>query len=272
MWKTQFNKAGAMDLSLIDLFLLRHSNCIYMMNRLTGDIICDIACQCVHKVCHIRGNPTDKDSILESCSQCEVIRSYDVNSESCKTICTGFKSARICIGPSGSVLALDRWLKLLQFEWNQVWKTLRLVNNQKISHNFVDADTRGILKPERICYMEQNDILVFTTKKFNGDNLEPFDVRAMKLSEIWSEETAVCWKLSGVMKPDKLAFDNDGHIYVSDIETRNIFVIDGSNGNPLKVLLPQEGTGTIHTMRWSKSQPHLTVYHNRNVVSCYSVQ
>ena len=212
--------------------------------------------------------PSNKDIILESCTKCAVIRSYDINTEACKTVSNDREEITLMwTGPSGSLLAMDTVYQCLQFDWNQKDETLRLVHDRGLRENVVDENDRP-LNPMRFCYIEKNDFVVMTSKK----KAEPWDVRAMKLTDICRGIVYVRWKLSGIVKPNALACDNDGNLYISDIETNNIFVIDGSNGKPIMILLPQEGIGTIHQIRWCRFQPHLIVYHDRNVISCYNVQ
>ena len=275
-WKFQNeSEIIAIDTSLDDFLLLRQCKAskgsIQVLNRLTGEIIYKVASQCDHKTCDIRGHPRDKNCILESCTKCAVIRAYDVKMETCKTVSTDREEITIMwTGPSGSLLAMDTVYQCLQFDWNHEDETLRLVHDRGVRENVVVENDRP-LNPIRFCYIEKNDFLVVTSKK----NAEPWDVRAMKLTDICRGIVYVRWKLSGVVKPHALACDSDVNLYISDIETNNIFVIDGSNGNPIKVLLPQDGIGTIHHIRWCRSQPHLTVYHgdgDDDAISCFNVQ
>ena len=196
---------------------------IEVLKRLMGEIIHEFASQCDHLICNIRGYPTNKESMLESCRQCKIIRLYDINTGTCKTVCTGFQIIRMYAGLSGSVLALDKSFRLLQFDWNQDDKSLYLVHEKNVQENFVEANIDRSLQPVRICYVDQNDIVVFTTRKFRSD---PFDVRAIKPKDIWDGRNGVHWKLSVIVKPNGLTCDTAGNIYFSDIENRNILVID----------------------------------------------
>ena len=269
-----------MEVSNNDFLLLRQcksgKGSIQVLNRLTGEVIREVASQCDHTFCQIRGHPVDKDIILENCLECDVISQYDINAKRCETIYTGFEIIRMCRGASGSVLALDKSHQLLQFDWIKEHKMLRHVKDDRnMKLKYADGETESNLRLCKICYMEQKDILILTTKKINCDNLEPFDVRTIKLKDIEKQRIDVNWRLSGVLKPFALACDNDCNIYVSDIKTNNIYVIDSSSGKPVKILTLPEGSGGIRKMCWSRSQPHLTVHQAHqgagNTINCYNV-
>ena len=101
------------------------------------------SCICVH--------PLDPDVIIETCSYCSKIRSYNTNTGENADIHTGTDIRAICTGPVGSILGADREGRILQFRWKHNSK-LELIHS--VETNITDV--------EHMCYVDDNDTVVLS--------------------------------------------------------------------------------------------------------------
>ena len=259
------SSATSMDVTVKDLLLVRNKEgtkyWIRVFHRLTGDLINEIPSMCNHSFVCLNKHPRHPDSLLESCENCEEIRAYNINTEENVTVHRGSKIARMCSGPAGSLLVIFRDGKVGELNWDNdeslaVQMICRKVNLPK---------DKGTL---RFCYVECHDILLRTIKDTKQD--QGYEIIAVKLGS----ETII-WRLSGpvegrVIKPEYMTCDSDGNAYVNDKGTNRILKIDSLTGNVLSILLVEEEEKQIVSMRWSDSEPNLTLC-RVNQISTYFI-
>ena len=74
---------------------------IRVLNKLSGEVSNTIASECDHTYACLTAHPTNHSFVLEGCSECQVIRSYDVQAGECKVVHTGSRPIKMCHGPHG---------------------------------------------------------------------------------------------------------------------------------------------------------------------------
>ena len=201
---------GAMDVTENDLLLVRvkvgTKYWIRVLDRQTGDLINEISSQCFHDQVRINKHSRHSDYVLESCQDCEAIRSYNIKTgESCP-VCTA-TFARMCDGPDGSVLFADRSSKLFKLEWDTEQRETKLRYIRQVH------EVHG-KRCVRICYVECHDMLLCTLETVVKDTYD--EIIAMKMLS-----ANIVWRLFGpiegrLINPECMTCDKDGNAYVSD--------------------------------------------------------
>ena len=235
---------------------------IQVMHRLTGDIINEIPPMCDHHhYVRVRKYPRDQDYIFESCFTCEETYAHSINTGESVCVLKGSKIFRMCDGPARSLLVMNtRWM-LSKLDWDKTQHKAQLVFIQKIPK----SSGKSLLK---LCYVECHNIFMYTVKdKREGRD---YEIIAVKLGS-----DTIVWRLLGsvdghVIKPSFITCDTDGNAYVNDRGNNRILKIDSLTGEVLSILLFEEKEITIHSMRWSDTEPNLTI-RRANDISTYFV-
>ena len=202
---------------------------IRMLNRLSGEVCNTIASECDHTPACLIAHPTKAGFVFEGCSECQVIRSYEIQTAECKLVHTGSRPTRMCHGPNSSILVQCRDFPafesshtgLSEFKWEDEQQELR-------SDKSVYRKGRLI----QMCYTEKFDILVVMC--------ENRKVEAVKLGN-----NSPVWKLPGVVdghmiKPDAINSDKKGNVYIGDGLNNRILKISSLTGNVLNIFLLEE--------------------------------
>ena len=229
---------------------------IRVMHRLTGDLINEFPSICDHNRVHVRTYPRYQDYVFENCPICEQIYAHNINTGECFSVRKGSKIFFICDGPGGSLLVKQQG-RLHKLEWNKTQKEAQLVYAQ----NILIGNGKQLCK---LHYVEYYDIFIYIVK----DVKEDYEIIAVKLG---SEN--IVWRLSGpvdghIIKPLSMTCDTHGNAYVSDQATNRILKISSLTGEVLSILLFEEETTKIYSMRWSKREPNLTL-RTKNQISTY---
>ena len=218
---------------------------------------------CNHNKVRINKFPRHPDHVFECCSICKEIRIYNINATESFLLHKqrmSPKIIRMCDGPAGCLLVSDSGGALLKLDWNE--------EKLETQMQYIREVPPGIKLLLRLCDVECTDILICTVKvdKENRD----YEILAQKL-----EDGTVIWSLYGpvngrTVKPDSITCDTDGNAYVSDQATSRILKINSLTGEVLSILQFEEET-KIHSMRWSKREPNLTLLQG-NEISTYFVE
>ena len=98
---------------------------IRVIDRLNEAVISEMTSMCNH-VSSLKKHPMDDDSVLERCSECQVIRIYDTKAKNCNIVHSATEIVRISDGPNDSIVVLDTEGLLSKLEWNaETQKSLR---------------------------------------------------------------------------------------------------------------------------------------------------
>ena len=231
---------------------------IRVLDRQTGDLINDIPSKCHHDGAFVKKHPQHGDYLLESCPKCQRIRAYSINTGQRCTVYKGPEAIIICEGPTGSVLAI-RQCGLFQLDWNEdesqeAKVTYRgNVPTQNLDNHFL-----------LFSYIEYHDILICTAR--NPVNDQDNEILAVKL-----EGGAVLWRLFGlvngvIIKPRSITCDPEGNAYICDKATNRILKINSLTGEVLRILVLEEKENkTIISIRWSNTEPNLTVRTDKGI-------
>ena len=220
---------------------------------------------CKHKQVLVNKHPRHADYVLESCSTCQELRAYNINTTEPFIVHNGFNIIRMCEGPAGSLLVLDKSIGLCKLKLDWPEDPLKEGQVVCIGHIVSQGINKQLL---RFCYAINHDILLCTVKDCTEDR--DYEILAMKLG---SEKTS--WRLSGkvdghVIKPECMTCDPDGNTYVSDRASNRIMKIDGLTGEILSTSLLDEEEIMIISMHWSNTEPNLTL-RARYFISTYYV-
>ena len=246
-----FPVSGSMDVTEKDQLLVRviqRTKCwIRVLDRQTGDLIYQTPSTCNHNA-YLNKHPRHADYVLESCPTCKHIQVYNMNTAERFPVCRG-TFPRICSGPTGFVLILDRERQLFKLEWDTEQRETQLHYIRQVR----DVPNKKLI---RFCYVECHDILLLTFEKETDD--QDNEMIAVKL-----ESENIIWRLFGpvedlIIKPECITCDPEGNAYVSDRGNNRILKIDSLTGNVLSILLIAEEGNEIYSMRWSKTEPNLT--------------
>ena len=101
-------------------------------------------------------HPTDSNYIVESCLQCEKIRSYNIQSDEGNIIHDKVKPLNMCTGPNQTLLVLNERKHLLQLQWNDEKKKLERIYSTEI----------GVI--DSVCYLKQERMCVFASYDRNS--------------------------------------------------------------------------------------------------------
>ena len=125
-----------MDVTDNDLLLVRELKgtkyWIQVMNRLTGDLMNEIQSMCDHYQVRLSKYPRDQDYVFECCSTCEEIYTHNINTGESLSVHKGSKIIRICKGPDGSPLVVNKDLDLFKLQWDKTQDKAQLVFIQDI--------------------------------------------------------------------------------------------------------------------------------------------
>ena len=116
----------------------------------------------------------------------------------------------------------------------------------------------------RLCYVEYCGILIYTVERD-----QQYEIMAIKV-----DGGNILWRLCGpvdgcVIQPKSITCDEDGNANVTDRATSRIFKIDILTGEILNLLL-LEGEQLIYSIRWSNTEPNITLSQKNQVIT-YSI-
>ena len=231
------------------------------MSRLTGDLINEIPSVCDHYPVRMCKYHQDQDYVFESCAKCKEIRAYNINTAETFTVHKGSKIIRMCEGPAGSLLVVDNNGGIWKLHWDR--KT-----QDQTQPVFIQYYPRRTGKsPLKFCYAECHDIFMLIMKDTEE---EDYEIIAVKLGS-----ESIVWRLYGpvdgyVIKPESITCDIDGNAYVGDRATNRILKIDGLTGEILSILLFELEEIRIQSIRWTNTEPNLTLLEGK-LISTYFV-
>ena len=216
-----------------------------------------ISSDCNHRSSCIITHPSYSHFVLEGCDLCGLIRNYNIHTEECSIVYTGWRPGRICHGPTSCILVQDGCFfsqspAVFKLKWEKEERQLY------IDHVCIKD---GMI--QKLCYVESLNILVTISCHK--------EIKAVKL-----DSNNPVWKLSGevsghVIKPDALTTDAEGNIYVSDGANNRILTINALTGNVMSILLlAEEGKGPIRSLFWSDTEPNLTMI-RKDKISTYNI-
>ena len=126
---------------------------IKVIDRFSVDVPSVIASECIHASACLIAHPTDVNFVLEGCDTCRMIRNYNIHNGQNRVVYTGCAPIKMCQGPTGSILILDKSsffsMALRKFTWD---KEKRQMNPDE--RVFVQS---GLLE---MCYSERFDMFV----------------------------------------------------------------------------------------------------------------
>ena len=103
---------------------------------------------------------------------------------------------------------------------------------------------------------------MYTVKDKKED--QGYEIKAVRLGS-----ATIVWRLFGsvdglIIKPESMTFDSEGNAYIDDLQNNRILKIDSLTGDVLSILLfdgkdNEKKNLNIISMRWSNTQPNLTV-------------
>ena len=255
---------GSMDVTDNDLLLVRvvesTNYWIHIISRQTGELINKFPSMCDHHNVYVSKNPQKQGYAFEYCSTCEEM--YVQNTGERFSVHKGSKIGRMCHGPAGSLLVVETDGRLSKLTLNKTQDRAQSVFVQNIAKR---PGKRILL---RLCYAECHDIFMYTMKdKREGDDYEIIAVRL-------GSDTIV-WRLSGpvdghIIKPDSMTCDLNGNVYINDQGNNRILKINSLTGEILSILLLEEDAKWIRSIRWSNTEPNLTLS-TKNKISTYFV-
>ena len=171
---------------------------------------------CNHCTCRIIDIPNDPNHILESCMDCQTIKSYDVRTDGAKIVRKQCTPYRVCKGPGDTILVMDDKYHISQFLWDKTRMTLRCEKT-------IYMDIKNAFG---MCYVDHYDILVVTSRS-------PGFVQAVRLSDgksVWSFAGNVGER---EITPRTVVTDTKGHIYVAD--HARLLLLEGAMGKLVQV-------------------------------------
>ena len=227
---------------------------IRVMDRVSGEVISEMTSMCNH-ASFIKKHPTDDNSVLENCSECKVIRGYNISTQNGNIVYSAPDIVRICDGPDGSILALDSDGLLCKLKWN--------AETQKLRRTHVESLPLW-KKMQRICYVEGQDIFVAILSNENKQ------IMAWKLDNGCSPTWTLPGTVDGLtIDPMSLTYDTEGNLYIDDGRNDRILKINSSTGKVLSILLLKKKTETIRCLCWSKTDRSLIVQRENRISSYF---
>ena len=232
---------------------------ILVMHRVTGFVINEFPSNCNHNA-YLNNYLRHQEYVLECCPTCEQTRGYDNNTGECFFVFkldVDCKIDRVCHGPAGCLLLLDKKGVLLELDWDQEkWSTclkclLRLHSEQ--------------LRIQYIHYVECHDMLLCLVEQ--DHNSEVIAVRLGTRNILWN----LFGQVDGnFIQPESVTSDSHGNGYVSDRGTNRILKIDSLTGDVLSILHVEEEEDEIYFIDWSITEPNLTVWRGKQIET-YSI-
>ena len=116
---------------------------IRVMDRLSGAVISKMTSMCNH-VSSLKKHPMDDDSVLERCSECQVIRINNTSTKNCNIVHSATEIVRISDGPNDSIVVLDAEGLLSELEW--ITETQKSIRTLVLSFIFWEEDTEDVLR------------------------------------------------------------------------------------------------------------------------------
>ena len=222
---------------------------ILVMHRVTGIVINEITSNCNHNA-YLNNYLRHPEYVLECCPTCEETRGYDNNTGECFFIFkldVDCKIVRVCDGPSGCLLLLDKQGVLLKLDWDQEKRSPRL--------NYVLKLHSEQLRIQYIHYVESHDMLLCLVER--DHNSEVIAVRLGSKNIVWN----LFGHVDGhIIQPESITSDFHGNSYVSDRGTNRILKIHSLTGDVLSILKVEEEEDEIYFIDWSITEPNLTVW------------
>ena len=157
---------------------------IRLLDKLGSEISSEFVSKCHHILGCLTAHPTDAGFVLETCSMCQVVRSYNIQTGQCSIAYKYFEPCTICHGPIGSILASGPdHLELSILKWDKEHHELRTDKSLYLGDML-----------HQICYSELFDMLLVVTYKQN-------EIKALKLESeaATSKFSDPIWKLYGVV-------------------------------------------------------------------------
>ena len=190
-----------------------------VLDKFTGKVIREIRSACDHFNRTTSQHPTVVSVVIESCQECQEIRTYDIRTLTKRVVLKHLKSCAFCLGPGKSLLFLTVEGRILQLEWINEVEGFAIVHNIQMT-----------IKPKKItklCYLKQHNFLVVLNKGL---------LYAVRL-----EDGRPLWKLSESNKgsrfePSGVTCDTSGHVFVVESCDRWLLVLDGLTGERLQVI------------------------------------
>ena len=172
-----------------------------MIDRLNGAVVSEMTSMCNH-VSSLKKHPMDDDSVLERCSECQVIRIYNTKTKNCNIVHSATEIVRLSDGPNGSIVVLDAEGLLSKLEWS--------TETQKSLRTHVQSLSFG-RKIQKMCFVKCHDIFVAILSYNNKQ------IMAWKSGNYYSPT----WKLTGSVNgvnidPVSLTSDTEGNVYIDD--------------------------------------------------------
>ena len=251
-----FPFTGAIEVTAKDLLLVRMKEdskyWIRVLHRLTGDLINEIPSMCDHDRVRLNKHPRHPDHLLESCATCKEVQALNINTEERVIVYKGSEIIIMCAGPARSLLVVDKDSELSKLDWGQDQSpTAQMINKRTIPS--VKQNKQFL----RFCYVECHDIFMCTMKDKEED--QDYEILAVKLGS-----GTIAWRMFGpldsaVFKPESITCDSDGNAYVNDRGNSRILKINSLTGKILSILLFEDDERRIRSMRWSNTEPNLTL-------------
>ena len=165
--------------------------------------------------------------LLESCTNCEMIRGYEFPQTECKILCKRISANAMCKGPDGTILVLHSEQKgIKQFHFSQG------------QFHLVEQFSVELVDPCSLCYSDQFAILLHNDgKTFTGMNLATGEVTWRKTENQLSPSTQVPKKLRDIVTLP------DGRICI--YTQKDIFAVDPKDGTVLCHLIHLKDKGII---------------------------
>ena len=223
---------------------------IRVFNLHTEDLVQEIQPQCQHGqlfVC-IAKHPTDINCMLESCWECKVIRSYNLNTGKCKVVFSDFWVFSMCEGPGDTMFTYE-FYHLSQLQWNTQKEKLQLVETWQ--------QNTAILND--MCFIKNNNLLVL----LHQDKMKAMTV-GEELTTLWESTPDPPLRLDSA-KSDQIEHD----VYVGDGGNSRILMIDSLTGDILNEFKLEESSEQTCVL-WSDTDRNLVV-HRGNVIANYSI-
>ena len=217
---------------------------IRVIERLTGREIREIISNCTHESCRVDVAPWDADYIIEACTECNVVRTYNVNYPFLRHAFRGARTDVMCCAPDGSLFLLDKTGHLRTFTWDR--KKERFDARSQIVTCLQSA--------LEICYLKKYNFLVSVSCNVSKEGR----IEALNLSNnsrVWQFEGFVGGKK---VVPVAICCDNEGRIFVGDDTNITILLFDGNTGELLRVFR-HDKINSVWEICWTDGSPQLTV-------------
>ena len=225
-----------------------------VLDKFTGNVVREMRSACNHFYPTVCQHPAAMSLVIESCQECQEIRTYDIRTLTKRVALNYLKSFALSLGPGRSLFFVTVDGRILQLEW---------IND--VEGFAIERDIKMTIKPKKvrkICYLRTHNLIVVLNKCL---------LYAVRLSD-----GRPLWKLSESNKgsrfePSGVTCDTSGRVFVVESCDRWLLVLDGLTGERLQVIRLEECWGLVNDVFWSRRQPQLTVLHDVNVISYYNM-